>query len=124
AASPDCIIIDLEDAVGLENKTPARQRTSEYLGQLDDAAQVVVRINPIDTSSGLEDLVSISRGELRASAVALPKVESGRDIEVLRSHAGEDLAVCALIETARGLANLDQIGAMLRPGDALALGGF
>src|SRR5690606_8870666 len=124
AAAPQGIIIDLEDAVGAELKDQARIAATAHLAARSSGeAPVLVRLNPLDTAPGLCDLAAVSRGELRPDGLMIPKVESGRDIEILRAHAGEGVALCALIETARGLDRLAEICAALRPGEALALGG-
>lgn len=124
AAAPQGIIIDLEDAVGAELKDQARAAAIAHLAAgAARTTPVLVRLNPLDTAPGVCDLVSVSRGELLPDGLMIPKVESGRDIEILRSHAREGIALCALIETARGLERLAEISAALRPGEALALGG-
>lgn len=117
------IILDLEDAVALAKKDFARQEVGLYLAAQRIGAPVLARLNPFDTAAGLADLQAAAAGQLSAAGIALPKVESPRDIAILRSHMSPDIAVCALIETATGLHEIDQICGVLRPGDALALGG-
>jgi (S)-citramalyl-CoA lyase len=118
------IIIDLEDAVAAERKDDARAAAALHLAQRGaDGVPVLVRLNPLDTPAGISDILAVSSGALRPDGLVMPKVESGREIEILRAHAGEHIPICALIETARGLNRLDEICAVLRPGEALALGG-
>lgn len=124
AAARQGIIIDLEDAVASERKDDARAAASLHLSQrASDGVPVLVRLNPLDTTAGISDILAVASGALRPDGLVMPKVESGREIEILRAHAGEQIPICALIETARGLNRLDEICAVLRTGEALALGG-
>ncbi len=126
AASPEGIIIDLEDSVPQSEKDAARRAASDYAAraaQSADAPAVYVRINPLGTRAALDDLAALADGLLAPTGLFLAKVESPRDIEIVRAH---DIAVRPLlvaIETARGIADAAQIAAALGAGDALGFGG-
>lgn len=101
----DAVILDLEDAVGADDKDRARDMLDPDCG----AVPVIVRVNGIGTRWHQEDLEAL-RGRGFA-AVLLPKAED----PVTLSHLVADmpgLPVMALIETARGLANARAIAAV------------
>lgn len=129
-ASPDGIILDLEDAVPTSGKDEARSNVLRLLGERAAGAAtgedtpILVRINALGTRAGLQDLLCLGDGLARADAIVLPKVETPRDVTLLQEHLGSAaIPILALIETAAGIENANAIAAALRPGDALGLGG-
>ena len=129
-ASPDGIILDLEDAVPDGGKDEARTNALRLLGDRaagttpGEDAPILVRINALGTRAGLQDLLCFGEGLARADAIVLPKVETPRDVTLLQEHVGAAaIPILALIETAAGIENANAIAGALRPGDALGLGG-
>lgn len=74
----DAFIFDLEDAVHPSRRETARENLRELLPGLDVEREVAVRVNGCGTDDFASDLATAI--EAGADAVALPMVESGRDI--------------------------------------------
>jgi citrate lyase subunit beta / citryl-CoA lyase len=109
----DCLIFDLEDAVAPEAKDSARSQAAATTraGGYGNR-EIIVRTNGLDTEWFAADAAAIAASG--ADAVLLPKVESAATIkEALRqlSKAGTpaDLPVWIMIETPRGVLDLDRI---------------
>ncbi|HEX3637875.1 MAG TPA: CoA ester lyase, partial [Paraburkholderia sp.] len=118
ASAADAVFIDLEDAVPPSEKSVALESAIRALGQLDwGAKHVAVRVN-VTQAGVLESELSALAGEAaRLDAIIVPKVESTRVLQqvetLLDHHRGvhPQLAIEALIETARGMVNVDAIAA-------------
>ncbi|MDX2143514.1 MAG: CoA ester lyase [Rhodospirillaceae bacterium] len=80
-AGADAVIIDLEDSVAEQAKSEARKLAAEYVRRRGVAQQpeLWVRINPIATLLGRDDLASIVPAA--PSGIVLPKTSSGADVE-------------------------------------------
>jgi citrate lyase subunit beta / citryl-CoA lyase len=108
ASGADAIVLDLEDAVSAADKYRARSAIGEWIGRhRGDAARIVVRINAAGTAWFDADLRL-----LRASTVPaamLPKAESVDAIGRVAEALGSDGRVIALLESARGIANVDAL---------------
>ena len=79
----DGIVLDLEDAVAPDAKAAAREAVLAYIAQSDARARLCVRINRLGSAEGLEDAAALARAGARPGFVMAPKVESGRDMELL-----------------------------------------
>ncbi|MGV8970428.1 MAG: HpcH/HpaI aldolase/citrate lyase family protein [Microbacteriaceae bacterium] len=109
----DEVIIDLEDAVAPEDKSRAREITRASLinGGLDRS--VFIRINPpgtpwyIDDVAAMQSIATSSEGAL--AGIMLPKCESAEQIEELATTFGSETRIIALIETAAGIAQINDI---------------
>ena len=80
----DVILIDLEDAVASENKTAAREKVTNFLGQdgtRKSATPLYVRINDLETEWAGGDLEKIVPA--RPAGIMLPKARSQTDVETL-----------------------------------------
>ncbi|WP_293699773.1 CoA ester lyase, partial [uncultured Agrococcus sp.] len=101
AERSDAVILDLEDAVGPENKREARGAiaSSEV-----DRERTIVRINAVEEGFVDEDLEAVHAAG--ATTVMLAKTESAADVERLGV-----IDVIALVETALGVANAREIAA-------------
>ncbi len=75
----DYVIIDLEDAVSIENKDAARHLVAEFLKLCDYKDKIVVRINSLDTDFYQADLAMLLEFEI--FAIMLPKAS----VEVIES---------------------------------------
>ena len=111
----DCVLIDLEDSVPLDEKRATRILVKHLLTAVK-FPEVWVRINPLDTY-GRDDLAEILRG--RPHGICLPKAESSADVISL-SKAIEELEssygigngttyIMPIIETARGVLHSEEI---------------
>ena len=105
----DMLVLDLEDAVGPDDKDDARARVSETLDRWQSSGSLrAVRVNGADTPWGAADL----RAACQAEAVILPKVEQVGDLHAARSALnahGSSVPLWAMIETPRGVLQLAAI---------------
>jgi len=105
----DLLILDLEDAVGPEEKEEARERVGEAMEAWSASGAVrAVRVNGAGTPWGPGDM----RAAARADAVVLPKVDQVGDLHegrsALSAH-GTSIPIWAMVETPLGLMNLGGI---------------
>jgi citrate lyase subunit beta / citryl-CoA lyase len=132
--APDEVVIDLEDAVSPSAKT---DKTRELVAQsLRDgewqAATIAVRVNAIGTPWYARDLEYIvERAGQRLDCVVLPKVEDPAHVQTLAadladlergSAVGGQIGIEALVETARGLVEVERIAASSDRLQALVFG--
>lgn len=109
----DAIIFDLEDAVAPEAKEDAREALRAYFAANPAGkAERIIRINHLTSEWGGEDLLAARA--CKPNAILLPKVENLQDVtgvaEVLEeTDASENVRLWAMIETARGIINADEI---------------
>lgn len=104
ASGADAVILDLEDAVAGEHKRAAGAHVVEYLQR---NPHLMVRINARSTSWFEEDLAALATTAV--AAVMLPKAESADDVTAVCARLSGKVRVVPLIESARGLARLEQI---------------
>lgn len=108
------VCIDLEDAVGPSDKDAAREDTLTWLSATSHK-HVGLRINPVDTDMGQADIKALAESNLTLPFVMIPKVSSSEDIVHLNKFLPERLgAFFAIIETAKGLVNCNDIFAHSR----------
>jgi malyl-CoA/(S)-citramalyl-CoA lyase len=115
----DALFIDLEDAISPRQKDEARSRAIAALNGLDWGRKTVaVRVNGLDTPWALSDIVDIARQAPRLDLILLPKAGSPDDVrfvdQVLSLIERERprsrcIGIEVLIETARGVANVEAI---------------
>ncbi|MCU4176557.1 HpcH/HpaI aldolase/citrate lyase family protein [Carboxylicivirga sp. N1Y90] len=128
----DGVLLDLEDAVALNQKDSARILVSHMLEYISyEGCEVTVRVNHIDTPFGLEDLKQIV--PLQPDAIRLPKVETldeiKRIIDVIEQIEDEHqlphdkMNVHVMIETALGVQNVYDIAKYSPRIDAISIGG-
>jgi malyl-CoA/(S)-citramalyl-CoA lyase len=118
-SAADAVFIDLEDAVVAGLKVEARARAIEALNTLDWGDRIVsVRVNAFDTPWGVRDIVELAEACPRLDRILLPKCETVGDIHAVEVmlRASERMAkrerpigIEALIETAKGVANVEAI---------------
>jgi (S)-citramalyl-CoA lyase len=113
AADADVLILDLEDAVAPKDKAQARTTALDYLaGNPTDGALHALRINGLDTRSGIADLDALLGSSAALNFLVLPKTETAGHLQILDrllTAAGKDTGLIALIESARGLAAVEAI---------------
>ncbi len=118
----DYVFLDLEDAVAPDNKLQARKNIIEALNSLDwkgAGKTVSVRINGLDTHYMYRDVVDVvEQAGRHLNTILIPKVGVPADIyavEVMVAQIEESckikhrIGLEALIETALGMANAEQI---------------
>src|SRR5215471_11254046 len=129
----DSVFPDLEDAVIPSLKPKARQDAITAINQLDWGDRgVVFRVNGFGTAWGCRDIIEVVEACPRLDYILLPKCESPADVhavEVMITSAEaaapreRQVGIMGLIETPRGVANVEaiaQAGGRLR---ALVFGG-
>jgi citrate lyase beta subunit len=108
AAAAGAVILDLEDAVTPDRKAEARAQVAAFLADGDRGDRLIaVRVNPVDTLAGVEDLAALLPAGAMADIVILPKTESPDMIAMvgrLLDQAGSAARLVALVESARGVA--------------------
>jgi citrate lyase subunit beta/citryl-CoA lyase len=110
ASGADAVILDLEDAVSPDDKDRARASVRQWIDAHGDAAdRVVVRINDRASRWFDADLALVAKGGVRL--VMLPKSETAGEIKAVSAALPRDGAVLPLIETARGVENVDSVAA-------------
>ena len=128
----DSLLLDLEDAVALNQKDSARILVRNMLKSIDFyGTEVCVRVNHLDTPFGLEDLEEIV--PLQPDAIRYPKTETVEELERLIQiiEAIEDkhnlphnkMTIHAMIETALGVQNVFRIAKYSKRVDAITIGG-
>ncbi|NPC55602.1 HpcH/HpaI aldolase/citrate lyase family protein [Caenimonas soli] len=110
ASGADAVILDLEDAVAADDKAAARQMIANWFmgASPADRSRIVVRINDAESTWFADDLRALR--EAGASSVLLPKAESAQQIAETKA-ALRNASVLALIESARGVVQVDTVAA-------------
>lgn len=114
---PDSIMMDLEDAVSINQKDAARMLVHNALKNVDYGdIETVVRINSLDSEHGIEDVRAvISAG---VDVIRLPKTDDAEDViladkiitEVEKEFGVEkETLLMAAIESATGVLNAVEI---------------
>jgi citrate lyase beta subunit len=122
ASEADVVMIDLEDAVAPDEKVKAREYVAAVLRDGDWRSRPrTFRINALDSPWFVGDLASVfEAAQGKVDLLVVPKVGSSADVHVvatilasLEQAAGtnEPAALDIQIESARGLANCEEIAA-------------
>lgn len=92
------VMLDMEDAVGEDDKVLARDTICQYLQnyQPDSTFLTSVRINPLSTALGRQDLHALKKCAIKPELLALPKVESAAEI---RQASELDVPLLVMIES-------------------------
>lgn len=108
ASGADAVVLDLEDAVAPAAKDEAREAVARWSREAPEAdrARVVVRINDAHSSAIADDLRLLRHAHI--TGVMLPKAESAAQVSAVRA-AVPGARVFALIESACGISNLQQV---------------
>jgi malyl-CoA/(S)-citramalyl-CoA lyase len=117
----DTVFLDLEDAVIPSEKSAGRIAAIRALNTIDwGKKRMLVRVNGLDTPWGYRDIVEVAESCPRLDAILLPKANERRDIEFVETllrgveaatNRNNPIGIEALIETALGMANVEQIAA-------------
>ena len=128
----DSLLLDLEDAVALNQKDSARILVRNMLKKINFYdTEVCVRVNHLDTPFGLEDLEEIV--PLQPDAIRYPKTETVEELEKLikiieviedkHNLPHNKMTIHAMIETALGVQNVFRIAKYSKRVDAITIGG-
>ncbi|MGI9623836.1 MAG: HpcH/HpaI aldolase/citrate lyase family protein [Acidimicrobiales bacterium] len=133
APTVDILLGNLEDGVPADQKEAARAGMVQ-VGQNVDMGdtQLWTRTNSLDSPWGLDDLITlVTQIGSALDVIMIPKVEGAEDIHYvdrllaqLEAKAGleEPLLVHAILETARGVANVEEIAGASPRMQGLSLG--
>jgi malyl-CoA/(S)-citramalyl-CoA lyase len=115
----DGIFLDLEDAVVPELKDKARDLAVAALNEIDWGDKVMaVRVNSLDTPWAYRDIIAVAERCPRLDLVLLPKTNMAADVYVVEQLLNgieatigrrNPIGIEVLIETAAGLANVEEI---------------
>lgn len=132
-SNADVVFLDLEDAVAPDDKVQARKNIVEALNDLDWSGKTVsVRINGLDTHYMYRDVVDVlEQAGSKLDLIMIPKVGTAADVYALdmlctqiedgmklEKRIGFEL----IIETALGMANLNEIAASSKRLESLHFG--
>jgi len=115
ASGADAVILDLEDAVVPADKPRAREQVGRWArsraaGAVGAAGpEVWVRVNDESTPWHADDLRMMRDAGLRAAM--LPKTENAAQVSRSAQAIGERATLIALVETARGVRDVDAVAA-------------
>jgi (S)-citramalyl-CoA lyase len=114
ASGADMVCIDLEDATPIPEKSSARAAALAFIAQhAASATELVLRINPISTAFGLQDLLALCECINPPKLVMVPKVERADELRVAQTVLHQQkIAWIALLESALGVENAYAIAAV------------
>jgi malyl-CoA/(S)-citramalyl-CoA lyase len=129
----DVVFLDVEDAVAPDDKEQARKNIVKALNEIDFGTKAVsVRINGLDTHYMYRDVVDIlEQGGERLDLIMIPKVGTAADVYAVdmlvtqvedaigrKKRIGFEM----IIETALGMANVDEIARASKRNESLHFG--
>src|SRR4029453_7353264 len=133
ARKVDILLANLEDAIEIENKVAAREGLVKIARETDFGdTQFWSRVNSLDSPWFLDDVTTIV-GEVghKLDVLMLPKVEGPWDIHFVdrllaqletKHHLERPILVHAILETALGVANVEEIAGASPRMQGLSLG--
>lgn len=95
----DCIVLDLEDAVGRDRKSEARHNVVDWFSR---GGSGIVRINGTDSPWFEDDVAALSK---RPHVIMLPKAARPEEVSDLLSRLPLGSQVMPILETASGVLN-------------------
>lgn len=133
ASAADVVFLDLEDAVAPEQKEEARHNIVRALREVDWGEKTLaVRVNGLDTHYMYRDVIEvIEQGGERLDMLMFPKMGTAADVYAVdmlvtqcEAAMGREkrLGFSLIIETALGMANVDEIAAASPRNEALHFG--
>ncbi len=125
ACGVDAVCIDLEDAVGPDQKDQARADALSGLAAHDGAGQLGLRINPPNTRLGQEDLNALAGAKAKPAFILVPKFESADMLQAVVGAGGDRCPpLIPLVESTRGLLDLGYELDTSLPLAAVMFGGY
>ncbi len=133
ASQADVVFLDLEDAVAPDDKEQARKNIIQALNDVDWGEKTLsVRINGLDTHYMYRDVVDvIEQGGDRLDLIMIPKVGTASDVyavDMLVTQVEDAIGrkrrigFEMIIETALGMANVDEIAMASKRNESLHFG--
>jgi malyl-CoA/(S)-citramalyl-CoA lyase len=133
ASNADVVFLDLEDAVAPDDKVQARKNVVEALNDLDWSGKAIsVRINGLDTHFMYRDVIDIiEKAPGKLDLIMIPKVGTVSDVYALDMLVSQVEMACGvekkigfelIIETALGMANVNEIAAASPRNESLHFG--
>ena len=98
----DGLILDLEDSVPTSEKSKTRKGLADYLSTKEIKKPFFIRINPLSSSDGEEDIALFQNTFKNFLGLIIPKIESPKELSCLK----EETKVILLIETPLALEGL------------------
>jgi malyl-CoA/(S)-citramalyl-CoA lyase len=132
-SSADVVMFEVADGVPPQEKSAARQNVIAALNDIDwGNKSICVRINGLDTPHMYRDLVDLLEAPTdRLDLIMIPKAGNRADVYAvdmlvtqieMASGRKRPIGFQLMIETAQGLANIDEIAAASSRNDSLHLG--
>ena len=125
-AGADIVCVDIEDAVPLPRKQEARGLTFPLFADLGPSpVETMVRINPLSTPDGLQDIIGLRECECPPKALMLAKAGSAAEIRLydeLLQGSCSNIRFHVIIESNDGLANVMEIADASARIDSLLFG--
>ncbi|MEM9435926.1 MAG: L-malyl-CoA/beta-methylmalyl-CoA lyase [Pseudomonadota bacterium] len=132
-SAADVINLDLEDSVAPDDKDAARKNIIEAIGDIDWGTKTLsVRINGLDTPYWYRDVVDLlEHASERLDQIMIPKVGNAADIYAVDALAtaveaakgrGKAISFEVIIESAAGIAHVEEIAAASPRMVAMSLG--
>ena len=112
----DEIVVDLEDGIAVEVKESAR----ENLSLAKARGILAIRINGITTQWWRDDLAAAIA--VKPDVVVLPKAQTADEVAELIEALPPGIGLEVMVETARGLVEVERIAALGGPLEALVFG--
>ncbi|MGF1447055.1 MAG: HpcH/HpaI aldolase/citrate lyase family protein [Pikeienuella sp.] len=133
ASAADVVNLDLEDAVAPDDKLQARKNVIEAINDIDWGTKTVsVRINGLDTPYWVRDVVDVmEQTGGRLDLIMIPKAGNAKDVyavdamvSAIEQEKGRQkrIGLEVIIETAAGLAHVEEIAAASPRMEAMSLG--
>ena len=133
AAAADVINLDLEDSVAPDDKAEARRNIIAAIGDIDWGTKTLsVRINGLDTPYWYRDVVELlENASDRLDQIMIPKVGNAADVYAVDALVsaveaakgrGKRISLEVIIETAAGIAHVEEIAASSPRLQAMSLG--
>ena len=125
-AGADAVCVDIEDAVPIARKQEARELTLPlFSGVITDRVETMVRINPLSTTEGLQDLLALRKCQSPPKALMLAKTGSRAEVKLydeLLQGSCKDIRFHVIIESSEGLENVMEIAQASDRIDSLLFG--
>jgi citrate lyase beta subunit len=123
----DAITIDMEDAVSPDFKDEGRLKCIEALETVDfKDKEIIVRINTINSLTGMKDLVALNGSKVKPDHIMLPKTETAEEVRQLDKILNEidpTIGIIPIIESAAGINKAFEIAYASTKNIALCFGG-
>ncbi len=131
-SAADIVFLDVEDAVAPDDKAQARKNIIEGLNDIDWGHKtMMVRINGLDTHYMYRDVVDIVEACPRLDMILIPKVGTAADVYAVDMMVTQietamkrtkKIGFEVLIETALGMANVEEIAQSSKRLEAMSFG--